>query len=830
MSGAEYLRLRSADPETEDFEARMADARKQDSLEQAARAVGLRQEQEDERMGVASAGAERGGRNLAVALYNGARYTAETALDAAVPARAKGIAQANQPEGAPEPDVDLADVFPDFIKQADQWRDRMTEGNTGVDDVMIGIGQFAVPFTGWLKAFGAAKAATAAGKVGRSVAADTMTNLTAWDTQQTRFSDLLRMVAPDNGLVNAYADYLMADPEDSDAEGRWKNVVDGVVSNTLIGGFLWAAGKTIVGIGNAYRKHAKTKAANKEADAALGGMETDPTLSPEHAQVEGELAAWIREDPERAYTAYANIPESQGGKVITADIARELSPAYLKDRTLAAVVHEPASALAKAIYARALARAPKAGQAPLVLITSGGTGSGKTTLVRKMLPEIDAKAQIVLDTNLDKFASAVKKIDQAVAAGKEVHIAHVYRDIQDAFEHGMLSRAERQAAEHGTGRIVRIREHMETHYGSNETVMRLVDHYANNAAVNFSFIDNSLGRGKATITSPGLVPILKRSEYNIDREELIETVQRARAEGRISEGTAQGVLAGEDLQQGGSGVRPGAGGQLEPERAGRSGRQDPAAVLSDGQAPKADPIGAAFATPAGARLRRRLTGGGERGAPRVFRRDDPGTGRGDVTHTQDPEVNQAIRAVGGDPPESWKEVPPEGAEAFAAKLRATYDASPIGKQVTPLSAEALQGHRMFMADSGQAGVAISPQGELVGLWKDPGSHKLVTISAIQLGVENGGRFLNAFDTSLAQLYSRMGFKEVTRIKFADEFAPPGWDFEKLGRPDIVFMRHDPTAVGTKYQAGSDYSASYDEALERTQAAAPPQVAEPSRSR
>jgi hypothetical protein len=137
---------------------------------------------------------------------------------------------------------------------------------------------------------------------------------------------------------------------------------------------------------------------------------------------------------------------------------------------------------------------------------------------------------------------------------------------------------------------------------------------------------------------------------------------------------------------------------------------------------------------------------------------------------------------------------------------------------------------MFMADSGQAGVAISPQGELVGLWKDPGSHKLVTISAIQLGVENGGRFLNAFDTSLAQLYSRMGFKEVTRIKFADEFAPPGWDFEKLGRPDIVFMRHDPTAVGTKYQAGSDYSASYDEALERTQAAAPPQVAEPSRSR
>lgn len=34
----------------------------------------------------------------------------------------------------------------------------------------------------------------------------------------------------------------------------------------------------------------------------------------------------------------------------------------------------------------------------------------------------------------------------------------------------------------------------------------------------------------------------------------------------------------------------------------------------------------------------------------------------------------------------------------------------------------------------------------------------------------------------------VGFKEVKRIKWDDNYAPPNRDYEKNGRPDVVFMK------------------------------------------
>jgi len=83
-------------------------------------------------------------------------------------------------------------------------------------------------------------------------------------------------------------------------------------------------------------------------------------------------------------------------------------------------------------------------------------------------------------------------------------------------------------------------------------------------------------------------------------------------------------------------------------------------------------------------------------------------------------------------------------------------------------------------------------------------------------VGQGGRTLDAFDTVLPHLYAQSGFRAVARMPWNDEYTPDGWvhdhpsvsGFNK-GRPDVVFMAHDPQAGS--YQPGDGrYISDYDE--------------------
>ncbi len=153
------------------------------------------------------------------------------------------------------------------------------------------------------------------------------------------------------------------------------------------------------------------------------------------------------------------------------------------------------------------------------------------------------------------------------------------------------------------------------------------------------------------------------------------------------------------------------------------------------------------------------------------------------------------------------------AAAFRDALQARFDADAVGKQVAVLQPEDLTDHRVFLTEDGGAGFAISPSGEIVGLFKSAQSpRKGLAREALRQAVEAGGTHLNAFDTALPELYAPVGFVEVARTKFLREFAPAGWDFERMGEPDIVFMRYDPTAVGKPYTPGARYVDSYEEGL------------------
>jgi predicted ABC-type ATPase len=67
------------------------------------------------------------------------------------------------------------------------------------------------------------------------------------------------------------------------------------------------------------------------------------------------------------------------------------------------------------------------------------------------------------------------------------------------------------------------------------------------------------------------------------------------------------------------------------------------------------------------------------------------------------------------------------------------------------------------------------------------------------------------------MYSQSGFRAVARLPFDDKYAPPGWSKETFGefnggRPDVVFMVHDPDRAKA-YQPGDGVRvASYDDGI------------------
>jgi hypothetical protein len=283
---------------------------------------------------------------------------------------------------------------------------------------------------------------------------------------------------------------------------------------------------------------------------------------------------------DRAAADYAQIEGTEGGRTLNTDIARELSPEYRGDRTLAAAVHEPSSYLVKQLYARRLAEAPKADEAAEVLFTAGGAGAGKSSSLDLIQKSGEKKPQIVYDTNLDSLAGSVSKIEQALAAGKAVHIAYTYRDPVEALTQGALPRAMKM------GRTVPLDTHAKTHVGSAETIKALAEKYKDDPRVRIDIIDNSRGRGKAELSSVDALPTL---EYNSVREQLRTALEAERAAGRISDAVYRGTAGNSAVS--GAGRRAGAadGRGAEPARP----RGNDAQVLDETAAERA-----ALATPA----------------------------------------------------------------------------------------------------------------------------------------------------------------------------------------------------------------------------------------
>lgn len=171
---------------------------------------------------------------------------------------------------------------------------------------------------------------------------------------------------------------------------------------------------------------------------------------------------------------------------------------------------------------------------------------------------------------------------------------------------------------------------------------------------------------------------------------------------------------------------------------------------------------------------------------------------------------------------------PATRQYFVDMLSAAQDSQgPIGRSVSVYTPDEYAGTRMAMTPAGDAGYTVKPDGEIASVLKMKGSPiKGFAGSVMRRSEEQGGNWLNAFDTALTDLYGRSGFQPVSRLPFSEDMARAEWGPDALdafmqanakyngGRPDLVFMARNPAAgVPDRAARGGMATDDYDLALQ-----------------
>jgi hypothetical protein len=99
-----------------------------------------------------------------------------------------------------------------------------------------GLTQFVVPFLTVAKGYRAAADASRAAKAGAALVAGAGVDAAAFDPHEKRLSNLINEFAP--GLANPVTQYLASDPNDSRAEGRLKNALEGAGLGLAVEGLI----------------------------------------------------------------------------------------------------------------------------------------------------------------------------------------------------------------------------------------------------------------------------------------------------------------------------------------------------------------------------------------------------------------------------------------------------------------------------------------------------------------------------------------------------------------------------------------------------------------
>jgi predicted GNAT family acetyltransferase len=182
--------------------------------------------------------------------------------------------------------------------------------------------------------------------------------------------------------------------------------------------------------------------------------------------------------------AYAAIPESDGGRKIDVDLARQLDPNYLADPArVAGVHHEEVSKFGEKLF-NARMDMPVAEADEHVVFLAGGGGSGKSTVRDNF--KLDAGAQTLVDGTMQNYDKAHAKIERALSTGRKVVYDVVLCPVQKAVAQ-TITRANSQ--EHG--RVVGLDVLATAHSSAPLTALRLMKDYDGDKRVAFRVFENA---------------------------------------------------------------------------------------------------------------------------------------------------------------------------------------------------------------------------------------------------------------------------------------------------------------------------------------------------
>lgn len=91
---------------------------------------------------------------------------------------------------------------------------------------------------------------------------------------------------------------------------------------------------------------------------------------------------------------------------------------------------------------------------------------------------------------------------------------------------------------------------------------------------------------------------------------------------------------------------------------------------------------------------------------------------------------------------------------------------------------------LFVTLDCKAGIAITKDNNIVSIFNGGGTQKGLLKTLIPVAIEFGGKKLDNFDSD--KLSSLYGFNPISKVPFNEIFAPSDWNYERDGKPDIVF--------------------------------------------
>ena len=129
-------------------------------------------------------------------------------------------------------------------------------------------------------------------------------------------------------------------------------------------------------------------------------------------------------------------------------------------------------------------------------------------------------------------------------------------------------------------------------------------------------------------------------------------------------------------------------------------------------------------------------------------------------------------------------------EAFYTAVNKSRRTGFLTKHTPESIAEIIKdGGTVKLSNDGTSGYILTKDGDLQNVFNNggpPGAGK----SAIVDAIANGAKTLDCYEGFLPHLYSSFGFVAYQAEMFDDKYAPADYDFERMKRPDVIFMSYE----------------------------------------